>query len=115
MELPVGGAGGGFHSGVGEPGRCGSAVPPCRFLTWSALHVLAEGLELRLPDGRVLVEDHGAAQPLGGPAQTLRSQLLGVRLKWREGREEEVRLENAQHHRGLIRRTSQESEGCWFK
>lgn len=53
-------------------------------LTWSAFDVLTEGLELRLPDSRVFVEDHRAAQPLCGPAQPLRSQLLGVCLKGRK-------------------------------
>lgn len=54
---------------------CGSVFP-----TWSAVHVLAEGLQLRFPDCRILVEDHRAAQPLRCSAQTLCSELLGVIL-----------------------------------
>lgn len=53
-------------------------------VTWPAFDVLTEGLELRLPDSRVFVEDHRAAQSLCGPAQPLCSQLLGVCLKGRK-------------------------------
>lgn len=55
---------------------CGSVFP-----TWSAVHVLAEGLQLRFPDCRILVEDHRAAQPLCCSAQTLCSELLSIILK----------------------------------
>lgn len=48
--------------------------------TWSGLHILAEGLQLRFPDCRILVEDYRAAQPLCRSAQPLCSQLLSVIL-----------------------------------
>lgn len=48
--------------------------------TRSVLHVLAEGLQLSFADGRVLVEDDRAAQPLRRSAQPLCSQLLSVVL-----------------------------------
>lgn len=72
----------GFHSCIDESGRRGSVVP--QLPTWSAFDVLTEGLELRLPDSRVFVEDHRAAQPLCGPAQPFCPQLLGVCLKGRK-------------------------------
>lgn len=55
-------------------------------LTWSVLHILAEGLQLRLPDCRICVEDDRAAQPLCGSAQTLSSQILCVLLPSRSRR-----------------------------
>lgn len=58
-----------------------------RSLTWPALHVLAEGLELCLAYGCFLAEDDGTAETLCRPAQTLGLQLLAVILQAERERE----------------------------
>lgn len=68
------------HASLGKYRMHGVCVCVSVCPTWSVLHILTEGLELRLPDCRVLVEDDRAAQPLGRPAQPLGSQLLSVVL-----------------------------------
>lgn len=58
-----------------------------RSLTWPALHVLAEGLELRLTHSGFLVEDDRTAETLRRLAQTFGLQLLAVlKSKDKKGR-----------------------------
>lgn len=62
-----------------------------RSLTWPALYVLAEGLELRLAYGWFLAEDDGTAETLRRSAQTLGLQLLAVILWPHTEREREMK------------------------